>query len=99
MEKTILTTCKKLTLCMHVGTRLKKNHLVPTISTMDRATGINIIVVPLLFIGILEQGNNLFSSQVPNWERYRFTECIKSFDFQLKDHLGNPLCGLKFQIK
>lgn len=66
---------------------------------MDSATGINNIRFLLLFIGILEQGNNLFYSQMPNWDGHRFTKCIKLLDFQLKEHFGNPLCGLKFQIK
>lgn len=65
---------------------------------MDSATGINNIKFLLLSIGILKLGNNLFC-QMPNWDCHRFPKCIKLLDFQLKEHFGNLLCGLKFQIK
>lgn len=56
------------------------------------------MVLALLFMRILEQGNNLYSSRKPNWDCHRFTKWIKPFDFQLKDHLGLPLAQ-SFYIK
>ena len=83
---------------LFLGARKSENKIQPvsTISTMDSATGINIRASLLHFTGILEQGNNPFSSQMPNWDCHRFTERVKFFDFQLKDHFGNSQCGLKF---
>lgn len=70
--------------------------------TLTVAAGINIRASIFIFKGIfyiIRARNNLFSSLVPDQQHHRFTACIKGLDFQLKEHFGNPLCGLKFHIK